>query len=679
MDPEMCEGEFPSSAFHCACRCGHLDIVKYFVEDRNCNLECKDKGGDHPLHQAIQAGHLNIVQYLIEERGANPMSTGENNRNAFHYSCLSGSIDMLRYMEEKCSTLSWEDVDSDGLTPLHLAAHGTLNMVKYLIDNKLCKVKCRDRFGNTPLHHAAAGGKLETVRYLIHEQGFDPEITNEIGKAPLHVACITNSVDVVKFLMEEKGVELLCQEKDGNSPLHIAAAHGSLDVVKYLCEEKHCDLGCYNKYQSTPLHSAAERGNLDIVKYLIEEQNCDPRCRGMKFGSLTPLFAACFSGALNVVRYLMEESQASCDFEEGKFSPLHFAAGNGQLQIVRLLVEEYQCDPNAKDHLGRTATTITKLYGQARVHSYLMGIKMEEGQRNVYIRKAQPTGKVLGSGTYGRVLEMISERGRVMAGKIFRLPAASAQPQDKLAHSMQREMMTMVQLQHPNIVEYIGVCYLPDQSPLPVLLMEKLMTSLHAYLLDPANCDLGVIRKLSFLLDTARGLEYLHSRTPAIIHRDLTARNVLLDFQLRAKLSDFGNARIMDLDPNATPGTSTAQPGTLDYMPPETIGGGAISEPSLDVFSFGHLALFTLLQTLLRPLLPPTYTDSNGKIQGRSEVERREKFVKKARSIPLGRPLLDLISQCLQNEPSQRPKSGELLPRLQEMKKTLGKWHATMQ
>ena len=132
-----------------------------------------------------------------------------------------------------------------------------------------------------------------------------------------------------------------------------------------------------------------------------------------------------------------------------------------------------------------------------------------------------------------------------MAGKIFKVIAS---PQQAVASKMCEVLISMLQLSHPNIVQCEGVALLPDQSPLPVLLMERLKTSLHAYLLDPVNSNLPVERKLSFLLDTAQGLDYLHSHTPAIIHRDLTATNVLLDSQLRAKITDVGNSQLMEYD-----------------------------------------------------------------------------------------------------------------------------------
>ena len=58
------------------------------------------------------------------------------------------------------------------------------------------------------------------------------------------------------------------------------------------------------------------------------------------------------------------------------------------------------------------------------------------------------------------------------------------------------------------------------------------MSNLHAYLLDSTNSNIPIVRKLSILYDVAKGLVYVHSHTPAIIHRYLTGNNVLLDSEL---------------------------------------------------------------------------------------------------------------------------------------------------
>ena len=151
----------------------------------------------------------------------------------------------------------------------------------------------------------------------------------------------------------------------------------------------------------------------------------------------------------------------------------------------------------------------------------------------------------------------------------------------------------MSDLRHPNITQFLGVCFLPN-CQLPVLVMERLDGSLDGILETVPNIPLAL--KRSILEDIARGLLYLHKHNPQIIHRDLTAKNVLLTSYLVAKITDLGNSRIVNLQPGQLARTLSRLPGTLVYMPPEALSAAARYGPSLDVFSFGHLALFTLTQ-----------------------------------------------------------------------------------
>lgn len=277
-----------------------------------------------------------------------------------------------------------------------------------------------------------------------------------------------------------------------------------------------------------------------------------------------------------------------------------------------------------------------------------------------YTINARPTGVELGSGTYGSVIELIHCHEKV-AGKRFKISSAAHIP--SVMEKLCGEMILMMQIHHPNIVESKGVCFLASH-PLPVLLMERLMGSLHAYLLDPANFNLKLTRKLSFLCDVASGLYYLHNHVPVVIHRDLTAKNVLLNSKLTAKICDFGNSRVMDLDPDVTPETFTSVPGALDYMPPEAHGVHTEYDPSLDVFSFGHLALVIMIQSTIK-VLPPTYNDGS-ELHARSEVKRRSESILKVEEM-LGNEhkLMLLMKQCLHNRPAQRPHTVELLECLQ--------------
>ncbi len=114
-------------------------------------------------------------------------------------------------------------------------------------------------------------------------------------------------------------------------------------------------------------------------------------------------------------------------------------------------------------------------------------------------------------------------------------------------------------LWHENIVCYRGAVF-AHPSCLPVLAMERLQTDLHRYLegFHTSTDRLTRPSKVAILTDVTSGLIYLHSQ--GIIHRDLTAKNVLLSHTCKAKISDFGNSRVVE--PNSAVQAMTACPGT---------------------------------------------------------------------------------------------------------------------
>jgi serine/threonine protein kinase len=186
----------------------------------------------------------------------------------------------------------------------------------------------------------------------------------------------------------------------------------------------------------------------------------------------------------------------------------------------------------------------------------------------------------------------------ICAGKKIHefLLEADIEETENLAEKCVQECQLMSYLHHPNITKFLGILLSNDRE-LPVLVMERLDGSLDSLLERVPNIPLTL--KLSILEDVAKGLLYLHQHDPQIIHRDLTAKNVLLTTSLVAKVTDFGNSRFASLQPGQLAKTLTSFPGTLVYMPPEALieeSSQAHYGPSLDIFSFGHLALFAGLQ-----------------------------------------------------------------------------------
>ena len=294
------------------------------------------------------------------------------------------------------------------------------------------------------------------------------------------------------------------------------------------------------------------------------------------------------------------------------------------------------------------------------------------------------TGTRIGAGAYGSVEEVTIPVGAA-AKKIHDiLQDRSEIPDDeidKASAQFVRECQLMSTLRHPNIVQFLGVCFFQG-SRLPALVMERLLTSLHD-LLDPeTQPPPGAPRPLSFfklglkcrvLHDVANGLDYLHRQTPPIIHRDLSARNILLNWRLVAKISDLGVARIMPRMRAAA--SMTKAPGASSYMPPEAIAPADSSEQksmydaSIDIFSFGVVAIFTIGETFPCDPLAHNYTDKeSGLLVARTELERRSEYMQNVNTqlracgqLRGDHPLIQLIQQCLQNVPAQRPSIREVL------------------
>ena len=288
------------------------------------------------------------------------------------------------------------------------------------------------------------------------------------------------------------------------------------------------------------------------------------------------------------------------------------------------------------------------------------------------IPNVRPTGKQLGGGSYGTVEELEID-GLVCAGKKLydTLIDPENQGTQRMVEKYYEECRLLSDLRHPHIVQFLGICFLPD-SRLPVLVMERLQGSLDELL--ESTADIPLSTKISILQDVARGLVYLHHHNPSVIHRDLSARNVLLNSAMTAKIADLGNSRIADTRPGQLAYTMTRGiPGTLVYMPPEALGSSQRYGPLLDMFSFGHLTLFTAIQVFPKDLLTPTYHDPHtNQLKARSELERRGQYINILyQKFGQRDPLVVLIKGCLEYEPVKRPTARQALERLGEMRATV--------
>ena len=284
------------------------------------------------------------------------------------------------------------------------------------------------------------------------------------------------------------------------------------------------------------------------------------------------------------------------------------------------------------------------------------------------------TGRNIGAGSYGSVEEVEIPGAICAAKKIHDFFQDRSQVSEveitRVSEQFVVECRLMSTIRHPRIVQFLGVFFFP-RSRLPALVLEKMLTSLHE-VLDPETEGreeredsenkpyIPLALKCAILLDVGQGLAFLHSRTPPIIHRDLSARNVLLTTGMAAKIADLGMARLIPSLRRAA--TMTKAPGASIYMPPEARVNESRYDVTIDVFSFGVLAIFTLSQIFPDPL-PAAYMDEERMTMvGRTELQRRGTYMQKIeRQLREEHPLILMIQNCLNNLPRQRPLIGRAI------------------
>ncbi|CAI8006926.1 Probable serine/threonine-protein kinase At1g01540, partial [Geodia barretti] len=290
------------------------------------------------------------------------------------------------------------------------------------------------------------------------------------------------------------------------------------------------------------------------------------------------------------------------------------------------------------------------------------------GFRNVRLVKSEENS--LGNGSYGAVYRAKCDQ-LVCAAKVLhpilfqtRDPAAY-----RIVERFQREIDFLSGLRHPNVIQYLGSCADPG-TRMPVLFMELMDESLTSFLERPADPPpLPLHVQVDIGHDVAQALSHLHRHE--VLHRDLSSNNVLLIGSRRAKVTDFGMAKLLGSDPRLTP---TYCPGTNTYMSPEALADPPTYSGKLDVFSCG--VLFVQLITRKWPNPGPRMhiiQISDPRVpSGRvhvvtPELERRKDHLD---LISPTHPLLEVALDCLKDEEGQRPTAEQLCSRLIALKES---------
>ncbi|KAK9096189.1 hypothetical protein Sjap_021686 [Stephania japonica] len=304
---------------------------------------------------------------------------------------------------------------------------------------------------------------------------------------------------------------------------------------------------------------------------------------------------------------------------------------------------------------------------KAKIEKFLEDYKSLKPTRYSYADIKRMTNHFqikLGEGGYGSVFKGMLSNEIPVAVKI--LNCAKDNGEDFI-----NEVGTMGTIHHVNVVRLFGFCADGFHRALVYEFLHNDSLEKFIFLSNSKNPFLGWPKLQDIAVGIAKGIEYLHQGCDQrILHFDIKPHNILLDYNLNPKISDFGLAKLCSKDKSAV--SMSAARGTMGYIAPEVVSRnfGNVSHKS-DVYSFGMMLLEMVggrknidataensSQVYFPEWIYSRIHEAGKHLKMKGESEDDEKIAKKLSIVglwciqwyPLDRPSMSSVIQLLEEE-----------------------------
>jgi len=262
---------------------------------------------------------------------------------------------------------------------------------------------------------------------------------------------------------------------------------------------------------------------------------------------------------------------------------------------------------------------------------------------------------IIGEGSFGRVYRASYNLSPV-AVKILNDRNLS----DEAREQLKKECELMKHLHHPNIGRMFGYS-LGDENTCIVMELAELGSLYDVLRNTKLFPTLSWKIRLSIACDIAKGIHFLHSQLPPILHRDLKSLNTLLRKNWVAFLVDFGLAKVK-LDSQSV---GTKQVGSYAWMAPEMYEEDIVTTPSVDVYSYGMI----LYELLTREV--PWKGLNQARIMNLVLVKNQRPTIPKSDDCPslkdVPEDYIKLMQECWSQDGKNRPKMDHVIIRLEKL------------
>ena len=253
-------------------------------------------------------------------------------------------------------------------------------------------------------------------------------------------------------------------------------------------------------------------------------------------------------------------------------------------------------------------------------------------------------GGSIGEGGFAKVYRCKLD-GQLAVAKVISSEAIN----EEMTYLLTNECTIWSRLAHPNIVSFYGMASTPSSIWLVCeFFSDGSLQSRHEQSRRSKEPPLSTFRLVSELRQIAKGMEYLHSLDPPVLHRDLKSANILLaEGGRRLAIADFGLARYQA---GVNDKKMTAETGSYRWMAPEVIRHEAY-DSRCDVYSFAILSWEMLTYRVPFENMMP--------------VEAAFAVAKGAKRPPIperceGTPIQQMLEVCWDQQAKNRPSFAEL-------------------
>jgi ankyrin repeat protein len=223
-----------------------LEVYRYLIETKGCDVNAQDENQDTPLHRAIRyfspnenGGKTTVLMYLFGQRDVNVNIKGKYGYTLLHTAC-----------------------DNINTIPL--------DVFKLVVETHGADVNAQNEYKDTPLHNALLsfdpnkGGDINVLNYLLSQKGLNTNTKGYFGYTALHRACQQTkkfSFDIFETLIEKHGADVNVQDDDKNTPLHLALVWfdpnngNTFTVLSYLINQKNINANIKDSTGCNLLHS----------------------------------------------------------------------------------------------------------------------------------------------------------------------------------------------------------------------------------------------------------------------------------------------------------------------------------------------------------------------------------------------------------------------------------------